>query len=1121
MSKNPQGKPFDTGETPKSTEQKKSPALRIGEKKKEPVPVVVEDKPPQNQELPKQVITAEKKTHRIQPTSKTQQAPRNNFLGGRAEAKEKPKLASKPEVTGWLHRLDINSDLSDDFLADLIANAEDSSEDTIPRILSPEESKRQREMELQREEMLRRQQAKQPNNTTSNSQTNNNSPKAQVNQPRQANNTTPKQAQDRQPVTRARTGYNPQAVKEKKEELEKRYQGMAKDIENAQQNQSAMMTKPVTEAVNKVNKLIGGTNTTMIEAALNDLQSVMATTNKLVDERLNAYRAKAVENKTLHEQLSKDLARTKKEVGGQFTLAVEREIEKLGPPSTWTPAMANKAASLRARLLFQTGGGKADPTKGAGVNGSWWIQQESGDNTKAQRLFIFKPIDAEDTQTGFENGKSSAREVLGKAIGDGLQNMTGMAFNFPPTFLVPVSNERLPDRDGKVDQKKKGQERLGSLQQLSPAKHGEAKDFLALGPEAAELVSGAAVQAQAVLDAVMLNCDRHSGNLMVDEDNNGSPILVPIDNGLGVPTKKGLYARQRFLGPPHNVISKFPASDRPFDAESLVRISEIDPNKVAALIKDTVKDMASEGGGSRDAVEGVDFDEAAELARRSAEFLKVAAARLTPAELATAYQMSTFDILEAEDRDFEDVIKKAIAQRAATVLLDLDVPNDKKDGVHMDHMAKTLKELGWGPGHGEVFDEWLQKNAALAHRAFENRLPNPVVAKKKQELLDQLGSDYVIPSYVAAQGPNDQIQTLMATLAKKAKAEEDKRVLGTGMNAGLTAKDVETHTGEKGKAKLIAKLAVFEEFGGVEELKKDSSAVKKATGKAPEKLSFEEKVAYAQEAVYKKLGGDDRLLRHKIEVHNKDTASKIQLAKTIVEYESLGGDAAWKKMAGPPDISDLAIRIRAMQLEMREREGAATLGEDPNPPPALTDPPDVQLKYLQGQIDTISRPAFRAVPEATLHGAVQAVTTGDLAGADGLIRRLRKELAAAKKDPAVQLEGVLKDEYYGKLKGYLDTQLQKAKNALEMDLESGPGELEALKQKLQEGKGCYNKVAGLKMKLKAAIDQQGGEGAASPQLIDGLQVCDNAAIFLLNADITGYEIAIGEVEELLSGADNT
>jgi hypothetical protein len=747
------------------------------------------------------------------------------------------------------------------------------------------------------------------------------------------------------------------------------------------------------------------------------------------------------------------------------------DVDKLGEPSLWSPEDANKAGALRTKLLFEAGGGTADPTKGGGVNGSWWIQQEAEVGAKADRLFIFKPIDKEESIPGFENGKSSAREVLSKAVGDGLQTMTGLSFNFPPTYLVPVANERLPDKDGKIDQKALGKERLGSLQQLSPAKHGEVRDFVAKDPGAAARVPAAAVQAQSVLDSVMLNTDRHGGNLMVDEGPDGNPVLVPIDNGLAVPTKAGLYGRRTKLGPPHNAIGKLPAADRPFDPETLVRIGEINPDKVAEGITTGVKELAAI---DPSAVDGANFDEAAQVAKRSAEFLKVAASRLTPAEMATAYQVATVEIFEAKEgekaKKFDEAIRKASGERAAAVCI------DHEDVAYLDHMAEKLAELGWGPGPGREFDDWLALNSALAYRAFENNLVNPKkvnlqVTKAKQ--LEQLGAGYELPGYVKSYPLKDQVNTLT-------KLVEKKQVLNDAVATGSSAKDLPDF--KKLNDNQLDQLAVLVKYGGEKELRKDKELEKelKAQGKQLKDLKLVEKAGHAQKTVYTRLGGDAKLKEFwaknpatadtKI-LDGQDWKEKYNTLQAALEYDKLGGDNAFNALVGNAELNTPSKRVPVLAMALQERDGLAQIPPDQNPPPSTTAAPDVQLNWLRQQIDAIPREAFRSAPNAIYQEAQQAVAKADPAAA-GLLQRLRKELVEAKKDPVVQLAGIEKHAMYPFLRNYLKTALETAKNALTNNRPTAPYNVNQAKALLAKGLGHIDKLNALERKLNDELKKE-------------------------------------------------
>src|SRR5205814_1586532 len=103
-------------------------------------------------------------------------------------------------------------------------------------------------------------------------------------------------------------------------------------------------------------------------------------------------------------------------------------------------------------------------------------------------------------------GGSAGREVLSKVTSDALQDMTGIDFGAPPTYLVPISVDKLPGSnppDGKT-------EYVGSLQQFAPSR-GTPKDLCKTDPTFLETKLNQAPRGEvhklALLDMVTLNTD--------------------------------------------------------------------------------------------------------------------------------------------------------------------------------------------------------------------------------------------------------------------------------------------------------------------------------------------------------------------------------------------------------------------------------------------------------------------------------------------------------------------------------------------------------------------------------------------------------------------------------------
>jgi len=88
-----------------------------------------------------------------------------------------------------------------------------------------------------------------------------------------------------------------------------------------------------------------------------------------------------------------------------------------------------------------------------------------------------------------------------------------------------------------------------------------------------------------ILDCRILNNDRHLGNMLVAEGNNGFYRIVPIDHGLCLPSSlSGAYFEWL----------SFPQTHQPFDQKTLDYIEHLDPEQDAKLLKHALPLLRSE-----------------------------------------------------------------------------------------------------------------------------------------------------------------------------------------------------------------------------------------------------------------------------------------------------------------------------------------------------------------------------------------------------------------------------------------------------------------------------------------------------------------------------------------------
>jgi hypothetical protein len=396
----------------------------------------------------------------------------------------------------------------------------------------------------------------------------------------------------------------------------------------------------------------------------------------------------------------------------------------LGAAEAWGPAQEHQAGAIYAKALFETGDTaaarvQASKVGSGGVNQSWWVEKQ-GDPNGPKKKFIFKPAELEKELPGFPPGGSACREVLGKAVADKLQALTGLDFRAPETLLVNVAKGRLA---GFNDRDPEKPETVGSMQHFTKV-GGELADELKRYPDLAKRIPKEECQKMAVLDLVSLNTDRHSGNFLVAGADTASPSLVPIDHGLVLPSRAGLESRFSCLGPPHTALSKFPAAEEPFTPEMAALVAAIDPAEVVKGLAEAQEVMEKQHPDqARKANIGKDnFD----LVVRSCQFLKAGvAAGLSPAELFDAhvhYQSAIFDTPpEGAEAAFAKVIQGVRARSPLRMQAMQAMPGGPDD---VEPVARDLQALGW--------DVEVAPKEGGKHMAYQMLLANPALVACRQ-----------------------------------------------------------------------------------------------------------------------------------------------------------------------------------------------------------------------------------------------------------------------------------------------------------------------------------------------------------------------------------------------------
>ncbi len=455
------------------------------------------------------------------------------------------------------------------------------------------------------------------------------------------------------------------------------------------------------------------------------LNMLRASAQAYIDHFNNDYNTtqkKSKTNLTKRTECEKTLSELRK-------LDARDEFARLGEPP-WDSKGAMKAAGLKATLdLESIPGGQARKLDGGGVNPAFWVNKAGGGD-QGTKTFLFKPESAYSPDIGgLPKGAEPAREALTGRAADMLKGMTGLDFAMPETHVIAVGKDKFAE--GSLEGTPFGKDDTpvrGSLQQFA-ATDGELRDQ----PMAQmRKISPASCQKIAILDMVTLNMDRHSGNLMVNGATTETPDVVPIDHGLTFPTKDSLADLPANIGNDKNVLLKLPGSYEDFTPEMLKSIELLDPDGLAEGLRRDIATIEEVVPGTQGKV----ADECVKISRRSAMFLKKAAAALPPAILQVALGQDAESLLDPgiDDQEFDRrataAIQKAGQQAGAIKEYFLMLSDEERK-----EMKSALKDNGWPADRGLLNERWLMGNLKVALKLYNGDVKNPnMVRELEQEI---------------------------------------------------------------------------------------------------------------------------------------------------------------------------------------------------------------------------------------------------------------------------------------------------------------------------------------------------------------------------------------------------
>jgi hypothetical protein len=448
------------------------------------------------------------------------------------------------------------------------------------------------------------------------------------------------------------------------------------------------------------------------------------------------------------------------------------------PP--WPQNIEDRANELQAAFFFEEGGlvkpgGRvgAKPLGGdgeGGANAAWWVQRQepsTKNKPEGERLYIFKPIDAEDDALpGMGKGKSTTCEILAKVLGDTLGTV-GLDPGVCPTTLCSIKSEMLPDDQGLT---KDVDTRLGSMQKLVTGAKGY-NVFRREHENVGELIDKDNYDEMAVLDLVFGSLDRHVKNILMQEDpQTGKVKMVPIDHGFGLPDRNGARVLRNRMITEHNVLMSRDMTqqrDQLLGPKARRAIKLLDPTVVSQSLRNAQDRMME---GHRDLGETVS-NESFERVHRNVEFLKKAAEKLTVGELFLSLALASERIQNAREEELNgliDTLKHEHELRHKGWPKIVDMMPSFDDSQEAPNRAAELRELGWfifnDPNYTEA---WCKEHAHEVSRILRGRIVNP----EAQALIDEMTRDLGGAQRLALDGKTlyEQIKLLRDALLARNK----------------------------------------------------------------------------------------------------------------------------------------------------------------------------------------------------------------------------------------------------------------------------------------------------------------------------------------------------------------
>ncbi len=435
-------------------------------------------------------------------------------------------------------------------------------------------------------------------------------------------------------------------------------------------------------------------------------------------------------------------------------MELSAEYKAFGPPP-WDEETSEKVSELQMAFLFEEAAVKRGPDGApmglsplggeGGVNESFWVKRaETGygkHEGKGERLYIFKPGETEDGGIyGMPKGHGAPREVLAKSMNDQLAEY-GFDIGVCPTTMTRVDTAKLGGREeygGEED----GGRTLGAMQALASNK-GEFKTLKDSGADLGKKIDSRNFGEIAVFDMIYFNMDRHSGNLLLGEEDpeTGKVPLIPIDHGLGLPNKETLYMNSGRLLETQNTLmgADIPQKKELLHKDVQANLKAMNPTDLVEGMRKSRDDLARR----HPETAGTVTDEALAMMERRIAFLQFACDKLTVKQLNEANAIHAYDIQEARTpKDFQKIVDQVLREsgpreegrKVFALWTQASEAKDKKNYL------KPIQDLGWClEVAGQELEFWLDKNADLAAKIIKGRIPNPGAKKEISDRADMIG----------------------------------------------------------------------------------------------------------------------------------------------------------------------------------------------------------------------------------------------------------------------------------------------------------------------------------------------------------------------------------------------